>query len=198
MTSPSAKSRTEEPSAAGDRSTAATDDGGGSDGDEPVPDVSRDLVFDALKNSRRRLVLRHLHERAEVVTLNDLVERVAADENGTTPAELTADQRKRVYVGLYQSHLPRLDDMGFVEFDQSDGTVELGPAGPVVEQYLDVGAEDRRWYQDYVAFLGLTIAVSFVAFLGGLLSIVGAGTVLVGTILGVVGLAAYRWRDERA
>lgn len=198
MTRQSAKSRTQDPSAT-DRSRTVSEDGEGADSDVASPDVSRDRIFDALKNNRRRLVLRHLHDRAEPVTVNDLVEHVAAVENDTTPAELTDDQRKRVYVGLYQSHLPRLDDMEFVEFEQDEGTVALGPAGPILEQYLYVGedAEDWPWFHDYAAFGGLTFAVLSIAVLTGLVTMVGAGAALAGISVGIAGLTAYRLHADR-
>lgn len=175
---------------------AASDTCGGVTGGESIPDVSRDLVFDALKNSRRRLVLRHLHERAEAVTVNDLVEHVAAVENDTTPAELTSDQRKRVYVGLYQSHLPRLDDMEFVEFDQSDGAVELGPAGPVLETYLYVDEDERLWYRDDLLFVAVAATILTLELAVGLIEGLGAVVAFAGIVVGVAGLAAHRTYSE--
>lgn len=183
--------------ASSDESTAASSGGEASTDDGPTPNVSRDAIFDALTNSRRRLALQYLYEQGGAETLNDLVDHVAAVENDTTPAELTSDQRKRVYVGLYQSHLPRLDDMAFVEFDQNAGTVELGPAGPALEQYLRDGSDDEGdWCQTYLAFVALTAVVLAGAFAGGLLTIVGATAVLTGIGAGVGGLAAYRWRSH--
>ncbi|WP_248516478.1 DUF7344 domain-containing protein [Salinarchaeum laminariae] len=199
MTRQTAKQGPRNASSDDDGSTTASSGGEATTEDRSTPNVSRDAIFDALKNSRRRLTLQHLYERGEAETVNHLVDHVAALENDTTPAELTSDQRKRVYVGLYQSHLPRLDDMEFVEFDQSAGTVELGAAGPALEQYLCEGddGDEGAWYQIHLAYVALTAVVLAGAFAGGLVTIVGATAVLAGIGAGVGGLAAYQWRIER-
>jgi len=95
-----------------------------------------DLVFGILKNSRRREVLEYLRRREEPIDIGDLAEHIAAIENETTPKELTSKQRKRVYVALYQCHLPKMDDAEVVDFDNDRGTVELGDDAIEFEAYL--------------------------------------------------------------
>lgn len=46
-------------------------------------------------------------------------------ENDTTVKRLSSDQRKRVYIGLYQCHLPKMDKLGVVEYDKNRGRIEL-------------------------------------------------------------------------
>jgi len=98
-------------------------------------ELSLDLIFEVLKNRRRRDVIRYLEEQSERTSLSDLAEHVAALENDTTTQALTSSQRKRVYVGLYQCHLPKMDDMDIVNFNQDRGYVEARrqrrPARPV-------------------------------------------------------------------
>ena len=100
--------------------------------DLPSPSRDRDddlelsEVFEILQNQRRRRVLRYLTTTADGrATLSDLAEHVAGLENDVDPAHLSSSQRKRVYVGLYQAHLPKLDDYGVVDFDKNRGTVVL-------------------------------------------------------------------------
>jgi len=95
-----------------------------------------DLVFGILKNSRRREVLKYLRRREEPVGTGNLAEHIAASENETTPRELTSKQRKRVYVALYQCHLPKMDDAEVVDFDNDRGTVELGDDAIEFDAYL--------------------------------------------------------------
>jgi len=145
--------------------------------------LSLDRIFEILKNQRRRKVLRHLKEREERVELGDLAEHVAALENDTTPEALTASERKRVYVGLYQCHLPTMDDAGIVEFNQDRGHVELGPAAPALEPYLDTAetTESIPWHRYYgaVSLVGIAAVVASMGLpLGGAASLLLFGSVV--------------------
>jgi len=53
---------------------------------------------------------------------------------------VSSDERKRVYVALYQNHLPQLDDVGLIEYDQSRGRVAAGPALQQASKYLGLTA----------------------------------------------------------
>ena len=106
---------------------------GESEDDESPP---LDLVFGILKNSRRRKVIKYLRQREERISMSDLAEHIAAVENGTTPRMLTSKQRKRVYVALYQCHLPKMDDAGVVDFNNDRGTIELGEEAVEFEAHL--------------------------------------------------------------
>lgn len=96
-----------------------------------------DVVFDLLKNRRRRLVLGYLVDGSEPCSLSDLAEYIAAVENEKTIEEISTSERKRVYVGLYQGHLPRLDDADVVHFDDDRGTVTIGENASQLLSYLN-------------------------------------------------------------
>ncbi|PSP85562.1 hypothetical protein BRC96_02200 [Halobacteriales archaeon QS_6_64_34] len=149
---------------------------------EPEP-LSLDLVFEILKNSRRREVIHYLrdHEADERVSLGELAEHVAAIENDTTTNQLTSSQRKRVYVGLYQCHLPKMDDMGVVDFNQDRGHVALAPQADCLTEYLDRPAEDEAvpWHRYYGAISGVGIAIVALSLGLGLSS---------GFVIGLLGL----------
>ena len=83
--------------------------------------LSRDEVYDILSNARRRFVIYFLRDRREPVELSELSDRVAAWENDVPVEELTDQQVKRVYVSLYQTHIPKLEDTGIVEYDSDSG-----------------------------------------------------------------------------
>lgn len=89
--------------------------------------VDLGIAMDILRNARRRTVLERLVTTDATQTLDALAAHVAAVENGCRPTELSDDQRKRVYVGLYQAHLPKMDDAGVVVFD--DGRITLTDLG---------------------------------------------------------------------
>lgn len=103
--------------------------------------IKKDDLFHLLQNPRRRAVLRHLleHDDRDQFTLRDVSEQVAAWEHDTTVRDLTSKERQRVYIALYQSHLPKLDDLGVVSYDQSRGTVEPTSLVKVFQPYLGGG-----------------------------------------------------------
>ncbi|WP_313696264.1 DUF7344 domain-containing protein [Halorarum halobium] len=117
-------------------------------------DLPLDIIFEVLKNERRRLVLAYLRDAEGAVTIGELAEHIAAHENDITPAELNAQQRKRVYIGLYQCHLPKMDDADAVAFNQDRGIVELGRSADTLYQYLDSdsGVEDNARLRQYTMF----------------------------------------------
>jgi DNA-binding transcriptional ArsR family regulator len=155
---------------------------------------SLDLIFGILKNGRRRRVLKYLREIEGEVTLSDLAEHIAAIENDTTPKQLTSSERKRVYVGLYQCHLPKMDDAGVIEYNQARGLIRSTEQSEHFETYLDRSAEDegQDWYQYYggVSLLGL---VPFALSVGTTVSTALVSTLWIGVVLGLVGLSAYHW-----
>jgi hypothetical protein len=173
------------PEAETQSSTERLPDSSSADRGEPEPeDLSLDVVFEVLKNQRRRYVLRHLKEREEIVSLGALAEHVAAQENDKSVDTITSDERKRVYVGLYQCHLPKMDDMGIVEFNRDRGRVALTDTATELDEYLNVGTEEegRDWYRYYGALSGIGIVAT--AGVG-----VGIAPIAPAVVLGAVVLA---------
>jgi hypothetical protein len=83
-------------------------------------------LLHALANQRRTHALTHTHEQPnQETTIGDLADHIAALENQKPASDLTAEERKRVYIALYQCHLPMLDNTGLVDFTPEDGTVRL-------------------------------------------------------------------------
>lgn len=83
-------------------------------------------IFELLKNERRRRVIRFLQDQEdEQIQLSSLAEHIAALENDIDVVQLSSSQRKRVYIGLYQCHLPKMDDFGVVDFEKNRGIVTL-------------------------------------------------------------------------
>lgn len=134
----------------------------GSSGEElPV-----DEIFHILQNERRRMVLEYLQETDDSVRMRDVAEQVAAWENDTTVEELSSDQRQRVYIPLYQSHLPKLDKAGIIDYQQNRGIVERRPLAKQLDYYLnaDSGTNASRtdgsvatdgWDDYYIGAAGL-------------------------------------------
>jgi len=152
--------------------------------------LTQDLVFDILSSARRRYVL-YLLKTEGRMELTELAEHVAARENDTSVEELTRQQRKRVYVSLYQTHIPKLEDAGFVEYDQDSGYVSLRGRADEIDQYL--GSEERTfpWQYAYlaVAVLGLALGLMVVADVPGVGTLGWAGVALV-MVAGVLLIAS--------
>jgi hypothetical protein len=104
--------------------------------------LSKDVIFGLLSNRRRRGILKYLATNGPETTLNALAEDIAAGENDTEIELLTSQQRKRVYVALYQVHLPKMDDADVIDFESTRGTVEIRPNAAQLYRYLEMGSAD--------------------------------------------------------
>ena len=106
-------------------------------GTEQRSDLSKDVIFDILSNHRRRYVLIYLNQNRGHGTLSEAAEWIAGRENDVDAGVPSSKQRKRVYVSLYQSHLPRMDDVGIIEFESDRGEIELCRPATDLFQYLE-------------------------------------------------------------
>jgi len=166
--------------------------------DEPL---TQDIVFDILSSARRRYVLYLLRTEDAPVELTELAEDVAAWENDTTVDQLTKQQRKRVYVSLYQTHVPKLEDASLVKYDQDTGEVELAPAASDVDQYLNPGDREIPWQYLYLPLAVLGVALVALSNLNvwvfGTLSDIALGVVIFSGFLLTVAAHAVVWMMNR-
>lgn len=129
------------------------------------PRLSTEDVYEVLSNRRRRYAIHHLKQTDGPVDVSTLAEQVAAWENGKPVAELDSQERKRVYISLYQSHLPTLEKRGLVAYDDDRGIVELTDSIANAEVYLEVVAgENVPWSYFYLGLSlvsGLLIALTY-------------------------------------
>lgn len=116
---------------------------------DETPELSEDEIFHLLQTSRRREVIRHLLENEGPMKMGDLAEIVSAKEHKTTVAQLDSTQRQRVYIPLYQKHLPKLDEKGIIEYNQSRGIVRPTDKLEIVRPHLEgVNSADRFDHAD--------------------------------------------------
>jgi hypothetical protein len=133
---------TTESAGRGSGTTASDATGDETDAQTDPVDLDTDTVHHLLQNERRRNVLRFLRDTDGPVQMRDIAEQVAAWEYDTTVRQLMSDQRQRVYIGLYQSHLPKFDNAGVIDYNQNRGIVEKRPAAEELMPYLDDPAEE--------------------------------------------------------
>lgn len=164
--------------------------------------LTQDLVFDILSSARRRYMLYYLREADEPVHINELAEQVAAWENETEVEDLSSQQRKRVYVSLYQSHIPKLESAGIVRYDEESGLVSLTSRAARIDRFLDGGARQIPWQQFYIALaavsLVLLLLVAFDVWIFGQLPATVVGLVVsVGFVISATAHYLYR-RAQRS
>ncbi|WP_058993530.1 hypothetical protein [Haloarcula sp. CBA1127] len=90
---------------------------------ENSKEIPQEKLFDILGNRRRRIAV-HLLQEEGAMSMTDLAERVASIEFNSSVENLEGKERKRVYVALFQTHVPKLEEVGLVEYDQDQGFVE--------------------------------------------------------------------------
>lgn len=167
------------------------------DGSDEFDELDTDAVFSILVNRRRRDVLRHLKRHGGELSHGELAEYIAAEENGKTVAELTSKERKRIYVSLYQSHLPMMAKAGVIEFERTGGPVKLLAPAAELERYRNgPPTEETPWWSYYLGiavgggtFYGLG---SFVFGPGGWLPMMAVGVMVLATV--VAALAQWHLR----
>ena len=160
-----------------------------------------DEVFEILKNQRRRHVLQYLRETGDPVSLSDLSEQIAAWENDKEPRQISSSERKRVYVGLYQCHLPKMDSMDIVDFNKPRGIIEPGENIERFYVYLDVaaGESERNWSGYYAGFSTIAVVAFLGAFLLETIMPLPAIAVATGIVLGGFAVTVvYQHRSDRA
>ena len=168
-------------------------------------ELSKDKIFHILQTQRRRDVLRYLKNNEGAVEMRSLAEQVAVWENNTSMAELTSNERQRVYIALYQSHLPKLDEEDVIEYNQSRGIVERGTFADQFDPYLEAHNEttpdgdkhgnttnhrdkddDRKWSRIYRWATAASAGTLTAAWLG--LPIIGS---LTSSVLGGLIISTY-------
>ncbi len=129
--------------------------------------LTQDIAFRMLSCQRRRYVMHYLLQREASASLHELSKQLAAWENDISVEEVTYKQRLRVYTAMRQSHLPKMDDNGVVEFDANAGTVSLTEDATKLEVYLDIVPHDGiPWSSFYLGLGALSAGLIAVAWLG--------------------------------
>lgn len=141
------------------------------DGHE-TPGLEEEEIHDVLRNRRRRLVIDTLQRVGGTISVRDLSEQIGATESNQEPPPRKVKQS--VYVSLLQTHLPKLDELGIIDYDSNGKTVQVADAMEDVSVYLEtVPRYGISWSEFYTAVSVL-----------GILTVVGAqyGTPVLATV----------------
>jgi hypothetical protein len=155
-------------------------------------------VFETLGNRRRRYVL-HFLKQQDVegpVTIRELSEQLAAWENGVDCTAVEPKQRKRLYTALHQTHLPKMSQLGIVEYDHAGNTVAIGDSLDQFDIYFDLRrTDDIPWSRVYLGIGGVVAAAVLAASLAvwpfALLSGFGYATATAALLIAVGGYHAF-------
>ncbi|ELZ07238.1 DUF7344 domain-containing protein [Natrialba aegyptia] len=149
----------------GSGDASASDSAAGADA-EPDP-LSKGEVFEVLRNQRRRYVLHFLKQDGRPVELGDLAQQLAAWEYETTLDGVTSAQRKRVYTTLQQTHLPKMDEVGILQFDSDRGVIRATDRTRDISVYLEiVPGHEFAWRELYLSLGAIGSALVAALWLG--------------------------------
>lgn len=145
--------------------------------------------FALLSNHRRRWTI-HLCKQADgPLELGELAEQIAAMEEGKEVFEISSAERKRVYTSLQQTHLPRLENAGIIEFENH--TVSLTDRANELEVYMDiVPSGSIPWSLYYLALAGMSLVVIGFVWAGWLAESVLSPTIIATLIVLAFGISA--------
>ncbi len=98
--------------------------------------ITEHEVYTLLSNPRRLQAVDHLRRCPDGVSVRELSEAIATVESGETPAPRRV--RSTVYVSLHQTHLPKLDELGVVDYDRDRKVVRPLDRARQLDPYMDV------------------------------------------------------------
>jgi hypothetical protein len=109
-------------------------------------------IHDLLRNERRRQVIKHLQNTVGETTLRDLSETIAEHETDESPPPKNI--RNSVYNSLHQTHLPKLDRRGIVEYDSDRKTIQLTENARSVDVYMEIVTSYGITWSEFYSLLG--------------------------------------------
>ena len=127
---------------------------------ENLTELPLDVIYGLLSNERRRRTLHYL-ETVQETTLGELAEHLAAVENDKPVEAVSSEERKRLYICLYQCHLPKLDEADAVEFEEARKHLSAGPPAAYLRRFLPAPSADDADGGDAVTDVASTIARRF-------------------------------------
>ena len=149
-------------------------------------------IHDVLSNERRQLTLEILASHEDSLTIRELSELVAELETGEQPPP--RNKRQSAYVSLQQTHLPKLDKLGIIDYDTTSKRASLTDRADRVVGYMD---DDPDTSRSRIVLVTALVALSVLVvsrFVGiGVLSIGGDLAVAIALLL-IAGLTTRQLR----
>ena len=118
-------------------------------------------IHNVLRNDRRRQVLKQLQQSVGQLSVRELSEAIAEAETGKSPPPRNI--RDSVYNALNQTHLPKLDSLGILEYNQHRKTVSLQSSAREVSLYMEVITKYGITWAEYYQLLMLVSLLAILA-----------------------------------
>lgn len=141
-------------------------------------------IHNVLRNDRRRRVLRQLQQSVGQISVRELSEAIAEEETGKSPPPRNI--RDSVYNALNQTHLPKLDTLGILEYNQHRKTVSLQSSAREVSLYMEVVTKYGITWAKYYQLLMLVSLLAILAAEIGVPAISSVPTLLLCSLFLVV------------
>jgi len=121
------------------------------------------VIYEVLANPRRRGTIQHLTGSAagRTVSLRDLATAIATEETGQSPPPRSC--RESVYNSLHQTHLPKLNELGIIEYDRETRAVRVRDSVREIDRYMELLTPYGFTWDEYYRTLGIAALVSIVA-----------------------------------
>lgn len=160
--------------------------------------LSAEEIHTVLSNSRRREVIKQLQTNGDGMAARELAERIAELESGESPAP--RNKRQSAYVALQQTHLPKLDKLGIIEYDSQSKHVRLRDSVAQVTEYMREASPHSASQPDL--FLGIGV-LGLLLVLGSDIGLPVLGAVppqywaygLLAVVITIAGLQSYQRRS---
>lgn len=111
-------------------------------------------IHDVLSNQRRRLVLSLLNDAGGKLEARQLAKAIAEAESDQSPPPQNIQQS--AYVTLHQTHLPKLDELGIINYDKDNQIVERQERANEVSIYMEtVPKYGLSWSEVYIGISAL-------------------------------------------
>lgn len=90
-----------------------------------------------LSNERRDIIIRELIANDGQVEFDELRDALCQALHGVPIDEVESEERHRLYISLYQTHLPKLKGEGVVTYEKRSGTISWGDQADAIIEYLE-------------------------------------------------------------
>lgn len=88
-----------------------------------APDL--DTMLNICGHKHRRIVLATLVNQQQSLSIDDLTNAILKYNHHLPRTEIDDETAKRIHVGLYQVHLPKLAEAGVIQYDPERKVAEL-------------------------------------------------------------------------
>ena len=155
-------------------------------------------IHDVLRNDRRRMIIEQLGEADEAVTARNLSVTIAVRESGEDPPPRNV--RQSVYISLQQTHVPKLEELGIVAYDENTKEVRPAENASKIGVYMEVVPKFGLSYSEFCGGLSLFGVLLVVAAETGVpvVNAVSASVWAVAVFVLLVASAVYQTYSQRS